>query len=216
MNDPDRSVRPLGRLYLWATHRLYNEFAWAYDAVAWLVSAGHWDRWRRMALDEVRPGVILEVGFGTGELLIAMTQRGWRAVGLDRSLAMQRVTALKMQRRGVWAPRLCGLVERLPFVDDCFDTILSTFPAEYIVDPTSLAELYRALKPGGRLVVGGLVVFRERSTANRLGRALFGDPPVTSLERFEQRAAAAGFRSSLILRDDPPWRVPIVVAEKPA
>lgn len=216
MVEIDRSLRPLGRLYLWATHRLYNEFAWAYDAVAWLVSAGRWDHWRRMALDEVRPGAILEVGFGTGELLIAMARRGWCAVGLDRSSAMQRVTAHKMRRRGTWAPRLCGLVEQLPFANDCFDTILSTFPAEYIVEPTSLAELYRTLKPGGRLVVGGLVVFREQSRANRLGRALFGDPPVTSLERFEQRATAAGFRFSLILRDDPPWRVPIVVAEKPS
>ena len=31
----------IGRLYLWACHRLYNEFAWAYDWVSWLVSLGH-------------------------------------------------------------------------------------------------------------------------------------------------------------------------------
>ncbi|MCS6844103.1 MAG: hypothetical protein NZ528_07260, partial [Caldilineales bacterium] len=54
------------RLYLWATQRLYNEFAWAYDAVAWLVSGGRWDRWRRLALDYVVGQPILEVGFGTG------------------------------------------------------------------------------------------------------------------------------------------------------
>jgi len=46
-----RPLPPLGRLYLWATHRLYNEFAWSYDLAAWLVSTGRWDRWRRMALE---------------------------------------------------------------------------------------------------------------------------------------------------------------------
>ncbi|HRI55605.1 MAG TPA: hypothetical protein PK170_00745 [Anaerolineae bacterium] len=46
-----RPLPPLGRLYFWATHRLYNEFAWSYDLAAWLVSARRWDRWRRMALE---------------------------------------------------------------------------------------------------------------------------------------------------------------------
>ena len=37
----------IARLYLWACHRLYNEFAWTYDSVSWLVSLGHWWGWRK-------------------------------------------------------------------------------------------------------------------------------------------------------------------------
>ncbi len=74
MSETTRSLPPLGRLYLWATHRLYNELAWSYDLAAWIVSAGRWDRWRRMALDYVTQQPVLEVGFGTGELLLAMAR----------------------------------------------------------------------------------------------------------------------------------------------
>jgi len=35
-------VNRVGRLYVWATERLYQELAWAYDGVSWLVSLGHW------------------------------------------------------------------------------------------------------------------------------------------------------------------------------
>ena len=87
----------LARLYLWATHRLYNQFAWAYDVASWVISLGQWSRWRRMALDHVpRKGVhvtgqrVLELGFGTGELLIEMAERGWRVCGLELSPAMHR------------------------------------------------------------------------------------------------------------------------------
>ena len=81
---------------------MYNEFAWAYDLAAWIVSAGRWDRWRRMALDYAPRGPLLEVGFGTGELLIELARQGWPAVGLDPSPAKQRVTARNKRRRGLF------------------------------------------------------------------------------------------------------------------
>ena len=130
---------------MWATYRLYNEFAWAYDLVSWLVSLGQWAGWRRTALDHVSGQRVLEVGFGTGELLIEMARRNLHAVGLDLSPAMQRVTARKMARRGVWTPRVRGVVQRMPFADGCFDTIISTFPAGFIAQPATLREVARLL-----------------------------------------------------------------------
>ena len=205
----------LGRLYLWATYRLYNEFAWSYDLVAWLVSGGRWDRWRRMALDYVVDQPVLEVGFGTGELLLEMARRGWQATGVDLSLAMQRVTAGKMRRRGLWTPRVQTRTQALPFPDQTFAAIVSTFPAEYVIEPSSLNEFLRVLCPGGRLIIAGLVVQRSGTAWKRGSELVFGNAPSHPVTIQQARLARAGFETRLVMRDDLPWQVPVIIAEKP-
>lgn len=215
-NDVDNRLPALGRLYLWATHRLYHELAWSYDLAAWIVSAGRWDRWRRLALAYVAQQPVLEVGFGTGELLLAMAQRGWPAVGVDLSAAMQRQTAAKLRRRGVRVPCVQGRAQQLPFADESFGSVVATFPAEYIVDPGSLAEIRRVLKPGGRLIVAGLIVSLDtaRPAWGWLSRRVFGASTTSPLDHLQQRAAAAGMAAHVLWRRDPPWQVPVVVAKR--
>ena len=48
---------------------------------------------------------------------------------------------------------LQGSAQHLPFTDASFDTVVSTFPSEYIYDPDTIAEVERVLRPGGRLIV---------------------------------------------------------------
>jgi ubiquinone/menaquinone biosynthesis C-methylase UbiE len=201
------------RLYLWATYRLYAELAFAYDAAAFIVSLGRWDRWRRMALDYVPEGPVLEVGFGTGELLLEMARRGWDAMGVDPSPAMHRVTAAKMRRRRLWAPRLQGTAQSLPFPEQSFGAVVCTFPAEYIGDPATLQEFRRVLRqPDGRLIIAGLVVFLDQPAASRLSRAVFGGTAERPLQRFEEFAASAGLAARTEVRADPPWQVPVIIA----
>jgi ubiquinone/menaquinone biosynthesis C-methylase UbiE len=209
------------RLYVWATYRLYHELAWAYDLAAWLVSLGHWSPWRRMALAHVGGQRVLEVGFGTGELLSEMARRGLDVWGLDYSAEMQRLTARKLDKRGLRVPRVRGVTQALPFPDGSFETIISTFPAGYILDPATLREIARVLYPpaslaggGGRLVVVGLTV----QTENRLVRwalgAAFGPPGEEVLERFQQLAAEAGLRVRVETSAGKLWRIPVIVAER--
>lgn len=216
MDNVTHALPPVGRLYLWAAQRLYNELAWGYDLAAWIVSAGRWDRWRRMALDIVQQQPVLEVGFGTGHLLAAMAQRGWSAVGVDSSPAMQRQAAATLRRSGPFVPRLQGRAQQLPFADASFGSIVSTFPAEYIVDPASLAEFYRVLKPGGRLIVAGLFVSLDLDWPawRWLNRQVFGATSASPLTRVEQRCWSAGLAMQVLWRDDPPWRMPIILAER--
>ena len=46
-----------------------------------------------------------------------------------------------------------GSAQHLPFDAASFDTVVSTFPSEYIYDPATIAEVERVLRSGGRLIV---------------------------------------------------------------
>jgi SAM-dependent methyltransferase len=210
--------RKIGRLYLWATHRLYREFAPLYDLASWLVSAGHWSEWRRISLDYVAGPRVLEIGFGTGELLAELEQRHMDVYGLEVSWAMHRLTALKLRRLGARAPRVCGRVQTLPFGDGSFDSVVSTFPAEFILDPDVLKEIGRMLRSplgpddrGGRLIIVGMAVYRAGA---RLPAAFWVRSTDPGLERFCEKLNGAGMSVDLVSRFTAATRIPVIVAER--
>jgi ubiquinone/menaquinone biosynthesis C-methylase UbiE len=132
-----------------AFSRLYNEFAWAYDKVSYLVSRGEWRRWQRAALPRLRGPRILDIGFGTGDLLSEMRNQGYLCYGVELSPSM-----LKMaKRKGVKVPLCQARAQDMPFRDGAFDSLVSTFPSSFILDPRAQREMARLLAPGGRLVV---------------------------------------------------------------
>lgn len=211
-----------GKLYLWATLRLYNELAWAYDPASWLVSLGRWSEWRLSALNQVTGQRILEIGFGTGELLSEMATRGLDPVGLDASTAMHGVAARKLARRGLAVMSAHGLAQAIPFPDESFDSVVSTFPADYILDPPTLEEIARVLRrpdrsagqAGGRLVVAGLVVTVNAPAWKRFRQLLFGAQNGQVLRRFTGLAQAAGLRVTILEQGSGRVRVPVVIAER--
>ena len=208
------------RLYLWATYRLYDELAWAYDLASWLVSLGRWSGWRRRALGYIVGQRVLEVGFGTGELLLELRARDLEVVGLDLSPAMHRVTARKLKRQGVEIPRVCASVQTMPFADGWFDSIVSTFPAGYILERATLQEVARLLcppnpitgSPGGRFIVVGMVVTSDHRLWRWAMRLLFGAQEEALVDRFERTASAAGLRVQVLAQEGKGLRVPVVLA----
>lgn len=214
MNTHNHITIAWRKLYGWATHRLYNEFAWGYDAVSWIVSLGHWDGWRKDALAHIRGQRVLEIGFGTGELLIEMAQRGWPVCGLDLSPAMHRITARKMHRRGVWAPRVRGCTQAMPFADASFDTVVATFPAEYILAPETLRDVARVLAPDGRFVVAGLVGQIEHPLLRLLLKPIYGDVRDGALAHFERAAAVAGLQAHVETGPGKWMRMPVMILER--
>jgi ubiquinone/menaquinone biosynthesis C-methylase UbiE len=230
----------LRSLYLWACERLYHEFAGGYDVISRLVSAGAWSAWRRSVLPHIKGARLLEIGFGTGELLAELaevqeTRRvqtnlqapgelrpssaaacGWAGVtGLELSPEMHVVAARHLANGGLFVPRVQAPAGAMPFRDASFDTVVSTFPAPYILDPVTLAECARVLQPGGRLVVAGLWV---RLHDERLRRALpvfYADPPAAYYEEITRRVEHAGFHATWHHEPTGWAEVPVLIGELP-
>jgi len=154
-------------LVRWGFHLLYNQFAWTYDAVSWLVSLGNWRRWQRAAIPYLRGERVLDLACGTGNLLIDLAEAGYRPCGLDLSPYMLCITQRKLRRQGLDVPLCRGRAQVLPFADGAFDAVVATFPAGFILHPTSLREVTRVLCPGGRAVVVAEARLGGRGPLNR-------------------------------------------------
>ncbi|MBN1642743.1 MAG: methyltransferase domain-containing protein [Anaerolineae bacterium] len=160
MSSPGARLTPWLRLIRAAFWVLYNPLAWAYDGVSWLVSAGRWRAWQRVALAHVCGERVLELAFGTGDLLLDLAASGQRGlVGLDLSPNMARIAQRKLRRAGFQVPLVRGRAQQLPFTGASLDTVLSTFPAEFAFAPATLSEIARVLAPEGRAVVVGMAQF---------------------------------------------------------
>lgn len=219
----------LRRLYAWACERLYAELAWSYSLVSWLVSVGWWDQWRAVALPYVQGPRVLEIGFGTGELLPRLLARMPRTVGLEPSSAMQRQAHRKLTRLGLAVPLVQARAQAMPFADHSFDTLVATFPAPYIVEPTTLAECSRllALPPttvmptstgsvlqGGRLVIVGLWVDFAQPYWRRWIPLFYGRPSTAAIDHLVTLFTTAGFSPTIVDRPVGPFRVGVIVAER--
>jgi ubiquinone/menaquinone biosynthesis C-methylase UbiE len=134
-------------------HLLYHQFAWAYDLVAWVVSAGQWQNWVLTILGDLDGGRILELGYGPGHLQVALHQRGAKPFGVDASLQMASIAFRNVAGVGFSPLLVNGYAQLLPFNKNSFTFILASFPSNYILDPLTLSEAYRVLTPGGTLTV---------------------------------------------------------------
>ena len=142
------------RLVAFGFRLLYNELAWLYDAVSWVVSGGLWRTWQRSTLGFLPPaGTVLEVGFGPGHLLVEMAQKGHIPIGLDLSPAMLRLARRRLRQHNLAVPLCRGRAEALPFAPHSFDALLLTFPPPFVYDPAWIKGAVRILKPGGRIVI---------------------------------------------------------------
>ncbi len=133
--------------------RVFTGIGRTYDRVATVLSFGQDPRWRRalVAAVDAKPGqLVLDVATGTGLVARALRQRyACRVIGLDQSADM---LAAARDREGLFTGIVRGRAERLPFYDGSFDHVTFTYLLRYVDDPaTTLRELARVLRPGGRL-----------------------------------------------------------------
>ena len=117
--------------------------------------AGQWRVWQRLVLSRIRGHDVLELGCGLGDLLVDMSEAGYLCLAVEQSPQMVKATRDTLQRRKLdkEVTVIQGSAQHLPFSNASFDTVISTFPSEYIYDPDTIAEVARVLRQGGRLIV---------------------------------------------------------------
>ncbi len=99
-------------------------------------------------------GPVLEIGCGTGGLLVAAARRGIAIEGVDIASRWLVVARRRLDDAGLSVPLLAANADRLPYPDGSFATVVADSVIEHCDDPlAALQEWRRVLRPGGRLVL---------------------------------------------------------------
>jgi arsenite methyltransferase len=122
----------------------------------------------------IEPGeTILDVGCGAGvDLLLAARQTGacGRAIGVDMTPAMVERAKCAALKTGLWrnVEIRRGTAEQVSVQSGTIDVVISNGMVNLSPDkPRVFSEIYRVLRPGGRLYLADVVVQRELSLSAR-------------------------------------------------
>jgi demethylmenaquinone methyltransferase/2-methoxy-6-polyprenyl-1,4-benzoquinol methylase len=140
---------------------MFNSIAYRYDFLNRFLSAGIDVWWRKKAiqqLQEIAPKKVLDVATGTGDVAI-MTYHmlhSEKITGIDISEGMLELGTKKIEKLGLGntIELQKGDSEVIRFEDNSFDAITVAFGVRNFQNlEKGLSEMYRVLRPGGKLVV---------------------------------------------------------------
>lgn len=138
----------------WLFETLYTN-RYLYRFASTVPFAGQWRVWQRLVLSRLHGDSVLELGCGLGDLLADMISAGYNCRAIEQSKEMVDAARSTLQERRLGKPTwvIQGQAQYLPFTNASFDTVVTTFPSEYICDPNTITEVKRVLRPGGHLIV---------------------------------------------------------------
>ena len=157
---------------------LFAAIARRYDLINDLQSFGLHRLWKRrvVQLAKVQSGNrALDLCCGTGDIALALAQRGAETVGLDFSEKMLEVAEARRQkiRNSQFEIRnlkfVHGDAQQIAFPDNSFDIVTVGYGLRNLTSwERGLDEMFRVIRPGGRIVV-----LEFGKPANALWRALY-------------------------------------------
>ena len=132
---------------------MFTEVAKGYDRTNAVLSGGNAALWRIATVKAIdpKPGErILDIAAGTGTSSAALAKSGAEVVALDFSPGMIE----EGRKRHPDLTFVEGDAEALPFPPQSFDAVTISFGLRNVNNPQlAIGEMYRVLKPGGRLVI---------------------------------------------------------------
>ena len=140
-----------------AVKAMFSGIAGRYDLLNHVLSLNVDKLWRRRVRNILQPiladenAVVLDVACGTGDLSIELSQNGKaKVIGTDFCRPMLAVASEKDPS----IPYIEADAMNLSFADASFDAVTIAFGLRNLPNfENGLRELYRVLKPGGKLVV---------------------------------------------------------------
>lgn len=139
--------------------QMFNSIAWRYDLLNHLLSFGFDIFWRRYAVRKLNLSgteKLIDIACGTGDFsLSAYRKFPVEIVGVDVSLNMLKIFSDKAKKLGINNLfLLCAEAENLPFKENIFDVCLVAFGVRNFSSlENGLREIYRVLKPNGKLAI---------------------------------------------------------------
>jgi demethylmenaquinone methyltransferase/2-methoxy-6-polyprenyl-1,4-benzoquinol methylase len=141
-------------------HGVFSSVASRYDLMNDLMSVGIHRVWKDAMMDWLAPRDgqrLLDVAGGTGDVAFRFLSRapGASAVVCDMTADMleegrKRADAERLSDRLEW---IVGDAMDLPFADNSFDVVTNSFGTRNVTRiEDALAEAYRVLRPGGRMM----------------------------------------------------------------
>ena len=145
----------------------------AYDRMQASLREHGWLETGDLLRDGIDRGLVLEAGSGPGYLGLEwlLQTNDTRLVGLDISSDMVAIAEAHARELGLAgrARHLLGSAEAIPFKDRVFDAVFTSRSLHEWRNPGAIfAELWRVLKPGGRMYVSDLRRNLPRSARNFL------------------------------------------------
>jgi demethylmenaquinone methyltransferase/2-methoxy-6-polyprenyl-1,4-benzoquinol methylase len=140
---------------------MFSGIATRYDLLNHLLSGNIDQRWRRLVAKRLQASLMgadaraLDVACGTGDLSLAIVKAtGAQVVGTDFCRPMLEIAARKAVEQKQSIPFVEGDALRLPFNDRSFEAVSIAFGLRNLSSVEGgLKELWRVLKPGGRVAV---------------------------------------------------------------
>ena len=153
------------------------------------------------AVAELRVGeTVLDLGSGGGIDVLLSAKRvgpGGTAYGLDMTDEMLALAQRNSSEAGVGNARfLKGEIEAIPLPAQSVDVVISNCVVNLSTDkPAVLAEVFRVLRPGGRVGISDIVAEDRLSPADRAERGSYAGCIAGALSQGEYEAglATAGF-----------------------
>ena len=172
--------------------QVFDSVAPRYDLMNDLMSAGLHRAWKAfcVAVAGVRPGhFVLDIASGTGDLARAFAPQvepGGFVVATDINASMLAEGRRRLEDAGLCVPAALCDAETLPFPSASFDRVSVAFGLRNMTHKErALSEMYRVLKPGGKLLVlefsrpweplRGAYDFYSFQILPRLGKLVAGD-----------------------------------------